>query len=125
MSPEHQHYQRIYHANPWKTAMKPSSIANHLYKTITQICLLGLILCAMLCLGCDGRQPASLSEPAASAAVSLTRAAVAPVPTLAPPLALSSPTEPGVIEVRVEAEVVPPAPPAQLPRRRGIFRGRR
>ena len=40
--------------------MKPSSIANHLYQTITQICLLGLILCAMLCLGCDGRQPASL-----------------------------------------------------------------
>ena len=104
--------------------MKP--IINHPHKTVTQICLLGLFLCVVLLFGCESRQPACLSAPAASAAVPIAQATVSPVPTLAPPPVFSSPSEPGVIEVRVEAEVVPSAAqPAELPHRRGVFRGRR
>jgi hypothetical protein len=104
--------------------MKPT--INRLRKTLTQICLLVPILCAVLVLGCESRQPACLSAPAASAAVPIAQATVSPVPTLAPPPVFSSPSEPGVIEVRVEAEVVPSAAqPEQRPHRRGVFRGRR
>ncbi len=102
--------------------MKP--IIHHPHKTITQICFLGLILCTVLLFGCKGRQRSSSSLSVAAAVVP-AQAAVAPVPTLAPPPMFSSPSELGVIEVRVEAEVVPSAAqPAEQPRRRGIFRGR-